>query len=624
MEVTTRIGTPEELEALRARLVGSRGSEKISVSICAGTGCRAHGSLEVFEEFRRQLSERGLAEVGVRATGCHGFCERGPLVVVFPKGIFYHGVKPKDVGDIIEKTVIGGESVESLLYKDPVTGERSLTEHEVPFYAKQQRIVFRNNGKIDPTRIEDYIAAGGYGALAKALTRMTPERVVQEVKEAGLRGRGGAGFPTGLKWEACRKQADEVKYVICNGDEGDPGAFMDRSIMEGDPHSVLEGMTIGAYAIGAHKGYIYVRAEYPLAVANLTEALGQSNALGLVGNDILGSGFSFDIEIVRGAGAFVCGEETALMASIEGKEGRPRPRPPFPAQKGLWGKPTNINNVETWANVPPIVLNGGAWYASLGTEKSKGTKVFSLVGKVKNTGLVEVEMGTTLREIVFDIGGGVLKDKKLKAVQTGGPSGGCIPASLIDLPVDYEELAKAGSIMGSGGLIVMDEETCMVDVAHYFVSFLEEESCGKCSPCREGIRRMREILGRIVKGEGRASDIELLESLGTVIKESSLCGLGATSPNPVLTTLRYFRDEYEAHIYKKRCPAKVCKALIVYRVVPEKCTGCQRCVRACPVKAISGPRSQPHNLDQSKCIKCGACYEVCRFDAIAGDAIYVE
>ncbi len=624
MEVASRIQTADDLEDMRKQLKAGRDSKKLSISICAGTGCRAHGSMDLFDEFRRQLEAEGLTDVDVRATGCHGFCEKGPLVVIFPQKVFYHGVKVKDVRTIIEKTIRSGEIVESLLYKDPTTGERSLLEEEVPFYAKQQRIVFRNNGKIDPTKIEDYIAADGYAGLAGVLGKMKPVEVIAEIKKSGLRGRGGAGFPTGRKWEVCRMQPGDEKYVICNGDEGDPGAFMDRSILEGDPHSVLEGITIGAYAIGANHGYVYVRAEYPLAVSNLSVAIEQSRALGLLGENILDSGFSFDVDIVRGAGAFVCGEETALIASIEGKQGRPNPRPPYPAEKGLWGKPTNINNVETWANVAPIMLNGAGWYASMGTKHSKGTKVFSLVGKVKNTGLIEVQMGMPLREIIYEIGGGILKDKELKAVQTGGPSGGCIPVSQIDLPVDYEELTAAGSMMGSGGLIVMDEDTCMVDVAHYFVAFLEEESCGKCTPCREGIKRMKEILERIVSGEGKHGDIELLEALATTIKQASLCGLGSTAPNPVLTTLRYFRDEYEAHIYRKRCPAKVCKALIVYRVVLEKCTGCQRCVRACPVGAITGPRAQPHNLDQSKCIKCGACYEVCKFDAIAGDAIYVE
>lgn len=624
MEVASRIQTADDLEDMRKQLKAGRDSKKLSISICAGTGCRAHGSMDLFDEFRRQLEAEGLTDVDVRATGCHGFCEKGPLVVIFPQKVFYHGVKVKDVRTIIEKTIRSGEIVESLLYKDPTTGERSLLEEEVPFYAKQQRIVFRNNGKIDPTKIEDYIAADGYAGLAGVLGKMKPVEVIAEIKKSGLRGRGGAGFPTGRKWEVCRMQPGDEKYVICNGDEGDPGAFMDRSILEGDPHSVLEGITIGAYAIGASHGYVYVRAEYPLAVSNLSVAIEQSRALGLLGENILDSGFSFDVDIVRGAGAFVCGEETALIASIEGKQGRPNPRPPYPAEKGLWGKPTNINNVETWANVAPIMLNGAGWYASMGTKHSKGTKVFSLVGKVKNTGLIEVQMGMPLREIIYEIGGGILKDKELKAVQTGGPSGGCIPVSQIDLPVDYEELTAAGSMMGSGGLIVMDEDTCMVDVAHYFVAFLEEESCGKCTPCREGIKRMKEILERIVSGEGKHGDIELLEALAITIKQASLCGLGSTAPNPVLTTLRYFRDEYEAHIYRKRCPAKVCKALIVYRVVLEKCTGCQRCVRACPVGAITGPRAQPHNLDQSKCIKCGACYEVCKFDAIAGDAIYVE
>ena len=605
---------------------GKAGGVARRLEVCFGTACVAAGAREVLDALKAEIERRGPdAEVGVAKTACSAYCDLGPVVRIEPEGIVYGPVSVKDVAEIVSQHLVGGRVVERLAVTTQPALDSIPAVTETGFFKNQVLIAMRNRGRIDAESIEDSIENEGYLALAKALTAMKPEDVLEEVKRSGLRGRGGAGFPTGMKWEICRKApGPQGKYVICNADEGDPGAFMDRSLLESDPHAVIEGMALGALAIGADVGYVYVREEYPLACERVLKAIDAARAYGLLGRNILGSDFSFDINVVRGAGAFVCGEETALMASIEGKEGRPRPRPPFPAQKGLWGKPTNINNVETWANVPPIVLHGGAWYASLGTQRSKGTKVFSLVGKVKNTGLIEVEMGTTLREIVFDIGGGILKDKRLKAVQTGGPSGGCIPASLIDLPVDYEELAKAGSIMGSGGLIVMDEETCMVDVAHYFVSFLEEESCGKCTPCREGIRRMREILGRIVKGEGRSGDMELLESLGTVIKESSLCGLGATSPNPVLTTLKYFRDEYEAHIYKKRCPAKVCKALIVYRVVPEKCTGCQRCVRACPAKAISGPRSQPHNLDPSKCIKCGACYEVCRFDAIAGDAIYVE
>jgi NADP-reducing hydrogenase subunit HndC len=546
------------------------------------------------------------------------------VVVVHPEGTVYGGVEPADAEDIVKKHIVGGKPVKRLLAEPPAAGDLPLISG-TGFFKDQVLIAMRNRGRIDPDSIEDYLVNEGYRALARALTELSPEDIVSEVKTSGLRGRGGGGFPTGLKWEICRRSpSEEGKFVICNADEGDPGAFMDRSLLESDPHSIIEGLIIGGRAIGADVGYIYVREEYPLALERVLGAIEKARDYGLLGEDILGTGFSFDIRVVRGAGAFVCGEETALMASIEGKEGRPRPRPPFPAERGLWGRPTNINNVETWANVPPIVLRGGKWYASLGTEQSKGTKVFSLVGKIKNTGLIEVPMGTTLRQIIYDIGGGVLRDRELKAVQTGGPSGGCIPASLIDLPVDYEELAGAGSIMGSGGLIVMDDETCMVDVAHYFVSFLEDESCGKCTPCREGITRMREILGRITQGEGRPGDIETLETLARVIKDASLCGLGATAPNPVLTTLRYFRDEYEAHIYERRCPARVCKALIVYRVVADKCTGCQRCVRACPVQAISGPRSQPHNLDQSKCIKCGACYEVCKFDAIAGDAIYVE
>ena len=616
MVVSTRVETSEELTQLRRQLTAGRKSKRIGISVCAGTGCRALGSMELFEEFRRELDRRGLDDVEVRATGCHGFCERGPLVVIFPQKIFYHGMKVKDVATVVEQTIQNVEPVKSLLYTDPATKQQCLTEHEVPFYAKQQRIVFRNNGKIDPAEIEDYIAADGYAALGKALTDMTPDQVIDEIEEAGLRGRGGGGFPTGRKWGICRSQPGGTKYIICNGDEGDPGAFMDRSIMEGDPHSVLEGMTIGAYAIGATRGYLYVRAEYPLAVTNLSIALEQSRSLGLLGENILGSNFSFDMEIVRGAGAFVCGEETGLIASIEGDIGTPRQRPPYPAESGLWDKPTNINNVETWANVPVIIDRGSEWFAAIGTEHSKGTKVFSLVGKVRNTGLVEVPMGTTMREIVYDIGGGILKKRKFKAVQTGGPSGGCIPESLIDLPVDFEKLQEVGAMMGSGGLIVMDERTCMVDVAKYFLAFLVDESCGRCTACREGVFQMHSILSRIVSGEGRPGDIELLERLSDYVKRTSLCQLGGTAPNPVLSTLRYFRDEYEAHIEEKKCPAGVCKALVTFTIDPEACKGCTLCVRNCPTDAISGKKKEPHRIDQDACISCGVCYEECSFNAI--------
>jgi NADH:ubiquinone oxidoreductase subunit F (NADH-binding)/(2Fe-2S) ferredoxin/NAD-dependent dihydropyrimidine dehydrogenase PreA subunit len=618
--------TPSTVSSAKAHATGRKKAARKTVKVCFGTCCIQKGAREVLDAIEMALkATKASAAISVERGSCSAYCDLGPVVTVEPDGTVYGHVTPKRAAEIVTQHLIGGKPLKQLAVTRPPAPESLPPLAQAGFFKGQVLIAMRNRGRIDPDSIEDYMANDGYLGLVKALTEMEPVGIVEEVKRSGLRGRGGAGFPTGLKWEICRRSPSAGgKYIICNADEGDPGAFMDRSLLESDPHAVIEGMVIGARGIGADKGYIYVREEYPLALARIVNAIEAAREYGFLGKDILGTGFDFDLGVVRGAGAFVCGEETALMASIEGREGKPRPRPPFPAECGLWGKPTNINNVETWANVAPIILRGGDWYAALGTAKSKGTKVFSLVGKVKNTGLIEVPMGTTLREIIYDIGGGVLKDRALKAVQTGGPSGGCIPASLIDLPVDYEELAKAGSIMGSGGLIVMDDETCMVDVAHYFVGFLEDESCGKCAPCREGITRMREILGRIVKGEGKRGDIELLEALAVTIKEASLCGLGATAPNPVLTTLRYFRDEYEAHVYKKRCPARVCKALIVYRVVPEKCTGCQRCVRACPVQAISGPRSQPHNLDQTKCIKCGACYEVCKFDAIAGDAIYVE
>jgi len=616
MVVTTQLKTPKALEELRLTLVRHKAAQRVGISVCSGTGCRAHGSMELVEEFRRQLYAKGLSGVEVRATGCHGFCERGPLVVIFPQKIFYQGVQIKDVDSVIEKTIQNDELVESLLFRDPVTKEKFHLEHEVPFYAKQQRIVFRNNGKIDPAEIDDYIAANGYAALAQALTDLTPEEVIRQVQKSGLRGRGGGGFPTGKKWEICRTQEGDEKYIICNGDEGDPGAFMDRSIMEGDPHSVLEGMAIGAYAIGAAQGYIYVRGEYPLAVSNLSIAIEQAHALGLLGDCILGSDFSFDVEIVRGAGAFVCGEETGLIASIQGDIGSPRQRPPYPAQSGLWGKPTNINNVETWANVPVIIDRGPDWFAGIGTDRSKGTKVFSLVGKVQNTGLVEVPMGTTMREIVYDIGGGTQKKRKFKAVQTGGPSGGCIPESLLDLPVDFDKLQEAGAMMGSGGLIVMDERTCMVDVAKYFLAFLVDESCGKCTACREGVAQMHNILTRIVQGDGHDGDIELLEELGAYVKDTSLCQLGGTAPNPVLSTIRYFRHEYETHIHDKKCHAGVCKSLVRFAIDPDACNGCGLCLRNCPAEAVTGAKKEPHRIDAELCIQCGVCYEDCPFDAV--------
>jgi len=592
--------------------------------VCTGTGCVSNKSFEVKRRLEEEISKHGLEdEVLVVPTGCNGFCERGPIVVAQPDGIFFQQVSEKDVPVLVEEYLLKGRPVEKLMYR-PEEGAPAIPKMwDIDFFRHQQLIALRNRGLINPESIDDYIAHEGYVALPKALGEMTPEEIIEEVKTSGLRGRGGAGFPTGLKWGFCRQaNSSDIKYIICNGDEGDPGAFMDRSILEADPHAVLEGMIIGAYAIGAKEGFVYVRDEYPLALRRISLAIEHAEGYGLLGENILDSGLDFSVKVIRGGGAFVCGEETALMASIEGREGRPRPRPPFPAHKGLWGKPTNINNVETWANVAQIVIRGGEWYSNIGTEKSKGTKVFSLVGKVSNTGLVEVPMGISLRKIIFDIGGGIPNGKKFKAVQSGGPSGGCIPEELIDLPVDFEELTKAGAIMGSGGLIVMDEDTCMVDVARYFVSFLEEESCGKCTPCREGIKRMREILTDIVEGNGREGDIEILENLSNVVKEASLCGLGATAPNPVLTTIRYFREEYEAHIRDKDCPARVCKAMIVYQLSAEKCTGCQRCLRVCPTGAISGVALQPHRLDSEKCVKCGACFEVCQFEAIAVEPLY--
>jgi NADH:ubiquinone oxidoreductase subunit F (NADH-binding)/(2Fe-2S) ferredoxin/Pyruvate/2-oxoacid:ferredoxin oxidoreductase delta subunit len=561
-----------------------------------------------------EVARLGLPVV-VKRTGCHGLCELGPIVTVEPEGILYLRVEPKDVEDIA-KSLMDGDPVSRLLYRHPVTKKRIPHYRDVDFYSKQTRLVLRHNGHIDPESIDDYLSAGGYKAFERALWEMSPEQVIAEVKDSGLRGRGGAGFLTGLKWEFTYKAPGDTKYVIANGDEGDPGAFMDRSIMEGNPHSVLEGMLIGAYAIGAQEGYIYVRNEYPLAVKRLRIAIQQAREHGLLGQNILNSGVDFDIGIVRGAGAFVCGESSALMASVEGRVGEPRPKHVHATHKGLWDRPTALNNVETLANVPMIIEQGSDWYASFGTARSKGTKVFSLVGKIKNTGLIEVPMGASLREIIYDIGGGILKDREFKAVQTGGPSGGCIPATLLDLPVDFERLTEAGSMMGSGGMIVMDERTCMVDFARYFVDFLKDESCGKCTACREGIKQMLGILTRITKGQGQEGDIELLEELGSVVQQTSLCGLGKSAPNPVLSTIRYFRDEYEAHIYDQKCPAGVCRELITFYIDPELCKGCTLCAQRCPQGAISGERKEAHVIDQALCIRCGVCREVCPSEAV--------
>ena len=585
--------------------------------VCGGTGCLALASDEVAAAFEKSLSEQGIdARVELKTTGCPGFCEQGPLVTIHPERIFYTKVKPKDVEEIISRTILKGEIVDRLLYEDPLSGEKIVYETEVPFYKEQTRILLKESGLIDPRKIDDYLAAGGYKALEKALLEMTPEQVIAEIKESGLRGRGGAGFPTGVKWELCRNAAGETKYIICNADEGDPGAFQDRGIIEGNPHSILEGMIIGAYAMGASQGFVYIRNEYPLAVELISLAAEQAREAGLLGEDILGTGFNFDLIIQLGAGAFVCGEETALMASIEGYSGEPRPRPPYPAESGLWGMPTNINNTKTWAWVRHIINNGADWFAQMGTEKSKGTTIFSVVGKIKNTGLVEVPMGISLRHLIEHIGGGVSNGSKLKAVQTGGPSGGCIPESLWHLPVDYDSLREAGSMMGSGGMIVMDENTCMVDMARYFLNFSRFESCGKCTACREGVRRMHEILDYITRGYGEEGDIEQLESLGQAVKTGALCGLGQTAPNPVLTTIRYFREEYEAHIRDKSCPAGVCKELITFYVVPDQCPGCGLCARYCAEDAITGEKGKPYVIDEEKCVRCGVCREVCNFDAV--------
>ena len=589
------------------------------VMVCGGTGCTSSNSAAVIAEFEKQLLEKGLdKEVKVVRTGCFGLCEAGPVCIVYPEGSFYSHVTPENVTKIVDEHLIKGRIVKELLYKGSMEEDQKTVKSldKVDFYKKQKRVALRNCGVIDPENIDEYIAFDGYAALGKCLTEMSPDQVIDEILKSGLRGRGGGGFPTGMKWKFAKNSVSDKKYVCCNADEGDPGAFMDRSILEGDPHAVIEAMAIAAYAIGADQGYVYCRAEYPIAVKRLQIAIKQAREYGLLGKNIFGTDFSFDMDVRLGAGAFVCGEETALMNSIEGMRGEPRPRPPFPAVKGLFGQPTILNNVETYANVPQIINKGADWFCTMGTEKSKGTKVFALGGKINNTGLVEVPMGTTLREVIYDIGGGCPNGKKFKAAQTGGPSGGCIPASELDIPIDYDNLVAIGSMMGSGGMIVMDEDNCMVDIARFFLDFTVDESCGKCAPCRIGTKRMLEILERIVEGKGQDGDIEKLEELAQSIKTTALCGLGQTAPNPVLSTLKYYRHEYEAHIYEHRCPAGQCKALLSYKIDPDKCKGCTLCARNCPANCISGKVREPHVIDNSKCLKCGACMEKCKFGAI--------
>ncbi|MBQ9154339.1 MAG: NADH-quinone oxidoreductase subunit NuoF [Solobacterium sp.] len=593
---------------------------RTNVLVCAGTGCSASNSAQIVENLEENLRKFGLdEEVKVVKTGCFGLCQKGPIVAVYPDKIFYSHVKPEDAERIVSEHLYKGRVVQDLEMSDEdlKTGEKIVDIDKIKFYEKQQRIALRNCGKINPEDIQEYIAMDGYAALGKVLTEMTPQEVIDEMKKSGLRGRGGAGFPTGVKWQFEKDQPGDEKYVICNADEGDPGAFMDRSILEGDPNAIIEGMAIMAYAVGAHLGYIYIRAEYPIAVHRLKVAIRQAKELGLLGENIFGTGFNFDLEIRLGAGAFVCGEETALIASIEGKRGMPNPKPPFPAVSGVWGKPTSINNVETIANVAQIILKGADWYASIGTEKSKGTKVFALGGKIKNTGLVEIPMGTTLREIIYEIGGGCPNHKAFKAVQTGGPSGGCLTEKELDTPIDYDTLVAAGSMMGSGGMIVLDEDNCMVDVARFYMEFIVDESCGKCTPCRVGTKRLLEMLTKITKGEGTLEMLDEMEQLCYEIRDTALCGLGQTAPNPILSTLSHFRDEYIAHIVDKKCPAGVCKALLTYKIDPDKCRKCSLCSRQCPVGAISGvPGKEPYVIDTTKCIKCGSCMSACRFGAV--------
>ncbi|MDY6881957.1 MAG: NADH-ubiquinone oxidoreductase-F iron-sulfur binding region domain-containing protein [Desulfatiglans sp.] len=616
----SRINSAEELKSIRNEILSNRDPKRPCITLCTGTACQATGAGEVYDAFEKELKERDLEKaIDLKGTGCHGFCEKGPIVVIYPDGICYVRVQPGDVSEIISQTLEKSVIIDRLLYTDPTTGEKIVYESDIPFYKHQNRLIFGDNRRIDPKNIQDYLALGGYEALAKAICRMTPDQVLEEVKKAHVRGRGGGGFPTGIKWESCRNAPGDIKYVIVNCDEGDPGAYMDRSIMEGNPHLVLEGLIIGAYAIGANEGFVYVRQEYPLAVKNLAVALTQAEEFGFLGDNILGSGFNFTVKVHRGAGAFISGESSALMAAIEGNLGRPRPKYIHTVESGIWGRPSNLNNVETWANIPVVIKKGAEWYRGIGTEGSKGTKIFALVGKVNNTGLVEVPMGMTLRDIIFKIGGGIPGGKKFKAVQTGGPSGGCLPEEYLDTPVDFDELTKLGSMMGSGGMIVMDEDTCMVDVAKYFLNFLGDESCGQCYPCREGLRQLIKILGDITEGKGRESDIELLEDICTLMKDGSLCALGKTAANPVLSTIRYFRNEYDEHIKNHRCTAGVCKELIAYYIHAETCRACMICFKACPVEAISGWLRTIHRIDQEKCTKCGTCLDFCPpiYDAVS-------